>query len=508
MSGRGKRYEGEPKLNIKKVLAVIIVLIVIIMCIVLIVKFATSDGNSSTKIVANSYLTVYSGGKWGVINSKGETIIEPSYEDMIVIPDPTKAVFIYQYNVNLEDGTYNSGAINDKGERLFSSYDSVEAMQNVDSSNYVTYDTNVLKVSKNGKYGLINFNGTEILECTYDSITPLAGVKNSFVTMLGGLYGLVDNSGNVIIDNLYTGISSLTDRYEDGYIVRDSNGNYGLINYNKKQVLECKYSDIENVCGNSMYVVKENGNIEVVNSNGEVVLGSGFDNITSIDSGNLVFVRNEKYGVMSTDGTVLIEPTYDELTYAFDGNYIARNGENYGIINTSNETKLDFKYSYIAYMRDESFIEADRTDGLTDLLDNSFNVKVTGIVSEINTSKGFVKVRVDDEYKYYNFRLEERTSQEVFTSNTLFLSKQNGKYGYVDKNGIVIVDYIYDDATEQNDYGYVAVKSNGVWGALDQNGNVVVRPSYKLSLNTVISFIGKWHLAPDLNANYYTDENE
>ena len=211
---------------------------------------------------------------------------------------------------------------------------------------------------------------------------------------------------------------------------------------------------------------------------------------------------------MSTDGTVLVEPTYDELTFAFSNNYIAKNGENYGIINTSNETKLDFTYSYITYMSDESLLEADKADGNTELLDTSFNVKVTGIVSEINTSKGYVKVRVNGEYKYYNFRLEEKKAQDIFTTNTLFLSKQNGKYGYVNKEGIVVVDYIYDDATEQNDYGYVAVKQNGVWGALDQNGNVVVTPSYELAQNTVISFIGKWHLAPDLNANYYTDINE
>lgn len=508
MSNRGRRYDGEPKLNVKKVLAVLIILAVIVMCIVLIIRFATDDSSTETKVVANSYITVFSGDKWGVINSRGETIIQPTYDDMIIIPDPTKAVFIVQSDVDLEAGTYNSRAINDSGETLFTSYQRVEALQNIDSTNMTTYDTTALKVYNGEKYGLINFSGTEILAPTYDSITPLSGVRNSFVTVKDGLYGLVDNSGNVIIDNLYSEITSLTDRYEDGYVVRDQNGNYGLINYNKQQVLECKYSEIKNVCGNNLYVVRENGNLELINANGEVLVNSGFDDITSIDSGNVVFIRDNKYGVMTSDGTVLIEPTYDELSYAFDGNYIAKNGDNYGIINTSNETKLDFTYSYITYMSDESFIEADKADGNTDLLDTSFNVKVTGIVSEINTSKGYVKVRVDGENKYYNFRLEERTAQDIFTTNTLFLSRQNEKYGYVNKEGVVVVDYIYDDATEQNDYGYVAVKQNGVWGALDQNGNVVVTPSYELAQNTVISFIGKWHLAPDLNANYYTDVNE
>ena len=508
MSNRGRRYDGEPKLNIKKVIAVLIILAVIIMCVILIYKFATDESSSETKTVTNSYITVFSGGKWGVINSKGETIIQPTYDDMIIIPDPTRAIFIVQSNVDLDAGTYNSKAINDKGEELFTSYQSVEALQNVDSVNAITYDTTALKVYNGEKYGLINFNGTEILSPTYDSITPLSGVRNSFVTVKDKLYGLVDNSGNVIIDNLYTEITSLTDRYEDGYVVRDQNENYGLINYNKQQVLECKYSEIKHVTGNNLYAVRENGNLELINASGDVLIGSGFDDIKSIDSNNLIFTRENKYGIMASDGTVLVEPTYDELTYTFDGNYIAKNGDNYGIIDTSNQTKVDFTYSYITYMSDENFIEADKEDGNTDLLDTSFNVKVTGIVSEINTSKGYVKVRADGEYKYYNFRLEERTAQDIFTTNTLFLSRQNGKYGYVNKEGIVVVDYIYDDATEQNDYGYVAVKKNGVWGALDQNGNVIVTPSYELTQNTVISFIGKWHLAPDLNANYYTDVNE
>ena len=43
----------------------------------------------------------------------------------------------------------------------------------------------------------------------------------------------------------------------------------------------------------------------------------------------------------------------------------------------------------------------------------------------------------------------------------LFLSKKDGKYGYVDKKGNVVVDYIYDDATEQNKYGYAGVKKDG-----------------------------------------------
>ena len=140
----------------------------------------------------------------------------------------------------------------------------------------------------------------------------------------------------------------------------------------------------------------------------------------------------------------------------------------------------------------------------TQLLDRNWQVKVTGVVSEMNTNKNYIKVREGENYQYYNFKLEPKSNTQILQGNTLFLSKKDGKYGYVDEDGQVIVNYIYDDATEQNNYGYVSVKKDGKWGALNQKGEVVVEPTYTLENNLMIDFIVKWHLAEDINANYYT----
>ena len=40
-------------------------------------------------------------------------------------------------------------------------------------------------------------------------------------------------------------------------------------------------------------------------------------------------------------------------------------------------------------------------------------IKVTGIVSEVNTEKGYLKVRVNNEYKYYNFKLKKTESMDL-----------------------------------------------------------------------------------------------
>lgn len=510
MSG-GKRYTEE-KLNIKKVIATVLILVLIIAGIVALIKYGNkkqSKGlNKKSIAISNSYITIYSGEKWGVINSKGDTIISPTYDEMIVIPNNTKGVFIVQDGVNIEENTYTSKAIDEKQNQLFTSYDSVEALQNVDKNNSVYYDTNALKVSKNGLYGLINFEGKELLAPEYTSITPLEGVKNSFITEKDNLKGLVDDSGNVIIDNQYADIKCLTDSYEDGYIVKNDSSKYGLITYDKKQILECKYDEIENVTGNGLYVVKEGKNLEIIDKDSNVLSKNNFDEVISINGDNIIVKQKNKFGIIESDGTEVLQKNYDDLKYAFDNNYIAKQNDKYGIITIDGETKIDFKYDSIAYMSDEGFIEANNSDGTSDLMNIQFETKCSGIVSEINTTNNYIKIRENGEYKFYTFQLNETDEKTIFPAHTLYLSKQNGKYGFVNSEGQVIVNYIYDDATMQNQYGYAAVKSNGKWGAIDSEGKVVVAPQYYLLQNTVVSFIGKWHLAPDLNANYYTDNME
>ena len=117
-----------------------------------------------------------------------------------------------------------------------------------------------------------------------------------------------------------------------------------------------------------------------------------------------------------------------------------------------------------------------------------------------------MKVKVDDNYKYYNFKFEEKDVKDILKNNSIFVSKKDGKYGYVNAKGDVVIDYIYDDAQEQNKYGYAAVKKDGLWGAIDRNSNIVIEPYYNLDNNLKIDFIGKWHLGMDLNMNYYCEK--
>lgn len=500
---RGKRYDNERKLNIKKVIAVIIAILVIIMFVVGIKEILKDRPKTNEKVFAQAYYTVYEQEKWGVIDTKGNTVIEPTYNEMIIIPDNTKPVFICVENVNYQDGTYTSKVVNEKNEQIYTNYDKVEVIYNHDKDNNLWYESNVLKVQKDGKYGLVNFEGKEILPCMQDSIDPIIGTKSVYVTTTENKKGLVDSMGKVIIENKYQEITSLTEKYENGFIVKNEQGKYGVINYDTTRALEEKYDEIKNVYGNGMYVVREGETLKVVNTEGQSFAENKFEEIKEINSDNLIIKSNGKYGVINTSSEEKIPAIYDDLSYAFSDNYIAKKDNRYGIITINNEEKLPFTYNYINYLSETDFIQAETEQLQSELLDRNFNVKVKGMITEINYDKNYIRVRENDEYKYYNFKLEQKENTEILATNTIFLSKKDGKYGYVNEKGIVVVDYIYEDATEQNKYGYVAVKRNGKWGSLDSKGKVVTECKYALENSLVIDFIGEWHLASDINANYY-----
>lgn len=501
---RGRRYNGEGKLNIKKVIAVIIAILVIVMFVIGIKEILKDKPKTNEKVFPLAYYTIYENEKWGVMDTKGNIIIEPSYEEMIVIPDNTKPIFVCMENVNYETNTYDAKVVNEKNEEIYANYDKVEIIYNHDEDNNLWYENNILKVQEDGKYGLINLEGKEMLSCSQDAIEPIIGTKGVFVTTLDNKKGLIDNLGNVIIENKYQEITSLTNQYENGFIVKNDQGKYGIINYDKSQALEEKYDEIKSVYGNKMYVVREASIWKVVNTNGESFIENRFEEVKEINGENFVIKANGKYGVININAEEKVPAIYEDLSYAFSDYYIAKKDNKYGIININNETKLDFNYTYITYISEANFIQAETESLESQLLDRNFEVKVTGMITEINQDKNYIRVRENGEYKYYNFKLEQKENAEILATNTIFLSKKDGKYGYVNEKGIVVVDYKYEDATEQNKYGYVAVKKDGKWGSLDSKGNVVAECNYSLENSLVVDFIGNWHLAADINANYYT----
>ena len=503
---RGRRYE-EPKLNMKKVFAVIIAIIVFIMCI-FIVKGLLTKNDEQEKIVSKDYFAAYKDNKWGVIDSTGTVVIDPSYAEMIVVPNSKNDVFLCTYVVNFETGEYKTKALNSKNEEILTGYDKVEPIQNIDENNNVWYVSNALKVSKDGKYGLISLDGKELISCQYEEITGLGDTTNNNVLKIlkDGKYGILDTEGKEVVKPEYADVEIFNNNGKTGIIVKNSEGKCGLVDFLNNKILDTNYDEIKNIYNNDLYVVKKDGKEILIKKDGTEVLSSGYDKIEGIlknsDSG-IIFVKDNKYGVMKQTGEIVINAEYDELKESKSGILIAKKNDKYGIIDLEKNEKVGFIYNSISYNEKSDLYVAEKEDFTNDILDNTFEVKQSGILIDLNTDKGYIELRQGDDYNYFDLKLSNKKASEIFTSRTLFVDKKDGKYGFVDKDGNVIVDYIYDDATEQNDYGYCGIKKDGKWGSIDSKGNIIQEPIYDLEDYLKIDFIGRWHYGKDINMNYY-----
>mgnify|MGYP000701103977 FL=1 len=227
MSNKGKRYTSQkPKLNIKKVIAVLFVFAVIIMAITGVIKLFNGSGNNDDKTVPNRYFAVYTDDKWGVINSKGETIIKPEYTEAIIIPDNSKDLFLCTYDVNYTDNTYKTKVINSKNEEIITGYYAVMALENYDSDNNVWYENDVLLSLKDGKYGFVNKAGIVVVDYIYDDAREqneygFASVKKN------GMWGCVNSKGKQVMTPAYQLESnSLIEFINKWHLGEDLNLNY------------------------------------------------------------------------------------------------------------------------------------------------------------------------------------------------------------------------------------------------------------------------------------------
>lgn len=493
--GKGKRYD-EPKLNMKKVFGVIITIAVIIMIIVSIKKILKHEIAPVAEI-KSKYYTVYLNGKWGVINNQGQEVIPLDKDEMIVVPNKEKAIFLSIYDVNEQTGEYKTLAINEKKEQIFNEYDRVEVIENFDSKQNIWYEENILRVYKNEKYGLIDLEGKTILNCDYDEITSLKSVKENFIVRQNDKVGLVNSKGQEIIKIQYKEIKTLKEGYKNEYIIVDENDNCGVISTSGTIILEPAYKQIKYLGNAEIYAVLIDNVWTLIKKNGEVI--NNAYNYISVKGENVVVEKDGKYGIITTKGEEKITPTYESLEYAFSVYYIAKQEGKYGIINIDNEPIIPFEYLNMYYVEDKSILIGDITTTETVIFDNNLAQKLKGLFV---FEDEYIKARIDGQNKYYNYRFEEKQNRELLTKNTLFVSEKDGKYGYLNVSGEIAVDYIYDDAKEQNEAGYAAVKKDGKWGCIDRAGKLILEPSVNLDNNLYTDFIGQWHLSNE--GIYYT----
>ena len=66
---------------------------------------------------------------------------------------------------------------------------------------------------------------------------------------------------------------------------------------------------------------------------------------------------------------------------------------------------------------------------------------------------------------------------KAFTKDGYAAVCRDGKWGYIDTEGELVIDYTYEDA-ESFQNGLAAVFTDGKWGYIDTEGNLIITPRF------------------------------
>ncbi len=503
---RVSRYkEQKPQLNFKKVIGTIVLLLAII-ALVFGIVYVINEGQvyRVRRNPIKHYFVSYNedNKKYGVINASGEEVLPNQYNELILIPNKEKDVFIITEVEDYKKNKYSIKVLNENGNLILKDYEDLKPIE-YNNKGIIEYDNTLLQFKKDGKIGLVAYDGTEKFKAIFDEVKTIKNIPNRLIIKEKDKYGIVNTEiGEYIVPALYKSVKPLIEDKNTPYIVQFDQ-KLGLYNNLGKEILPSQFDSIVNLDSVEYFKATKNKVTNIYNKEGKEIIKGDIADIISIKENIIVNKLKNKVGVIDFKKKEIIPYKYQQIIPASVDKYIVKLANKFNIRSITEEKLLEQEYNSIVFNSEAQMYIASN-DSVADIYNVDLELKLNGIISNIDIEKGIIEIHKDDDFKLYNFQFEEKTEKEVYPENNLIRFKnEEGKYGYKNDKDKVIVEPIYDDAKLQNKYGYIAVSKDNKWGVLNYNGAVITDPILDLSENLVIDFIADWYYHKDLELNIY-----
>ena len=260
-----------------------------------VVSFSHSDNKQGAKTPINyTDASIYvSGGKYGVLDDYGEVLIPPTYDylEPCTLYDPS--------------------------------------------------DPSYARACKNGKWGILGPDGTEVLPIKYDQIRYRYPF---FIVVLDGKWGVVDQDWWERIEPA---------KYDQIYPFRANRAivrvgeNYGVIDAWGREVAEIKYDKIFRFRG-KIFLGGLGDSVYDITPEGKAVPLKTLD-ASICQDGAYVYIQDKKWGVVDKDGRETVKPVYD-AAIPYGNLILVKRGENgWGAIDENGNVIIPLIYSAIRY---------------------------------------------------------------------------------------------------------------------------------------------------------------
>ncbi|WP_416437619.1 WG repeat-containing protein [Phnomibacter sp. MR] len=158
--------------------------------------------------------------------------------------------------------------------------------------------------------------------------------------------------------------------------------------------------------------------------------------------------KDGKTGFRDLDGNIVIEPKFDMAEMFSEGLSAVEVNKKWGYIDTTGKYVLQPKYEYAG----------------------SFH-------------NGLASFRANDKYGFINRQWQETIRPQFawvdeFSEGLCVVRNDNGKHGYIDTTGKLVVDFEFQYANKFEN-GRAKVEINNLWGAIDKKGKVIEPAKHK-----------------------------
>ncbi|MCR5679211.1 MAG: WG repeat-containing protein [Prevotella sp.] len=257
----------------------------------------------------------------------------------------------------------------------------------------------------------------------------------------GDNYGAIDKYGNVKIDFKYKWLAF---GYDDGVgVMRDETNLLGLIDTCGREIQPCQWTHI-NLLGEYLAYVKTGNASQLIHadSTGAVVKAmSDYSMVHELHEGMAVCTKNGLSGYITKDGDVVSPCKWKNAREFSHGLAAVRNDSIWGYLDKKGNVAIQFKFRWA-----DSFSEGLAAAAL-------YHAPLYGY---IGTSGNFV--------------LEPQWVQVRGFHQGLAATKKEGKWGYIDKNGSVVIKHQYNEAEDFDTDGLAWVRNDSTWVLINSKG--------------------------------------
>ncbi|AFM03329.1 hypothetical protein Fleli_0872 [Bernardetia litoralis DSM 6794] len=485
-------------------------------------------------------LPIKAGGKFGIMDEKGQVILPPTYSMImpfengvakvqlgksfgiidktgnIILPLEYKYIGNFENNMALIVKNEKVGVTDTKGKIL------IEPQYE-----RLSIENGIIRARKNGKWGIINTKNQPILSFEFQYISTFS--ENNAIIRKNNLWGFLSNQNNIpkvilepsikadFVNEVRNGMAKVSSgRYieEDGYGTKNAfYKKNGIIKTNGNWVLEQKYSFIEDEIfetepKNELVLIEENNKVGYADKTGQLIVEPLYENIqdnfsenyyakkgiSQVKKGNLIgYINHLGKEILPLEFSKVndfygIYDVKDAVTVA------QKQNKKYGTIDRHNNVIIPFEYDFIGMdNRNDtlSFVKQNNKWGVINPFGKTvvpLNYSSVKYLQKTSTKEALIEVFLDSSVISY---LDKKGKFNTENPNkNLIIAKQNGKFGVkTDPNSeTFLINPTYDFIEEFGEIGKTSWAKIGIkdpknskqmlYGIIDNKGKLILNTDY------------------------------